>query len=153
MIFQFLSGHVNRRRDQGTVYFLQLAPWVTKHCKSLTMRFSLRSICRCVTLYFWPKQVCLCWSTGEGRDLKASDFDVRSPLQVLSPPTLPSWTWLSSFPHDQWSGHFQYGPEGFDLWSHLFEPTERCRHSFWVWLLRLIQWWWWSGQVASELAA
>lgn len=35
MIFQFLSGHVNRRRDQGTVYFLQLAPWVTKHCKAL----------------------------------------------------------------------------------------------------------------------
>eukprot|EP00913_Durusdinium_trenchii_P010815 g10144.t1 len=24
-------------------------------------------------------------------------------------------------------GHFQYGPEGFDLWSHLFEPNKRCR--------------------------
>ena len=23
-------------------------------------------------------------------------------------------------------GHFQYGPEGFDLWTHLFEASERC---------------------------
>ena len=24
-------------------------------------------------------------------------------------------------------GHFQYGPEGFDLFGHLFEAGERCR--------------------------
>eukprot|EP00438_Fugacium_kawagutii_P011511 Skav228310 [mRNA] locus=scaffold4453:46197:51698:+ [translate_table: standard] len=26
-------------------------------------------------------------------------------------------------------GHFQYGPEGFDLWDHLFQATERCSPS------------------------
>ena len=28
-----------------------------------------------------------------------------------------------------YGGHFQYGPENFDLWSHLFEPGERCRRA------------------------
>ncbi|CAK9026014.1 Hypothetical protein SCF082_LOCUS17317 [Durusdinium trenchii] len=55
--------------------------------------------------------------------LFANVLQVCDALLLTKPgvPVLVDWRRKGS------EGHFQYGPEGFDLWSHLFEPNKRCR--------------------------
>ncbi|CAJ1330579.1 unnamed protein product, partial [Effrenium voratum] len=55
--------------------------------------------------------------------LFANVLQVADVLLLAKPgvPVLVDWRRKGS------EGHFQYGPENFDLWSHLFEPGERCR--------------------------
>jgi len=79
-----------------------------------------------------PRLVEMCWQDSAGYSavvVKYHDNGLfANMLQVLDPLLLshPESSVLVDWQRKGTEGHFQYGPEGFDLWTHLFEHCSRC---------------------------
>jgi len=62
-------------------------------------------------------------ATYHDNGLFANMLQVYDMLYLSNPEAAVLVDWR----RDGSEGHFQYGPEGFDLWSHLFEACGRCK--------------------------